>query len=320
MADYLRNQNYVVAELYDQQATKHNIMTALHSVALQLTAEDRVVVFMAGHGTQERHGDEIWGSFIPYDGTDPASYVAYPELQEASRHMQRARHQLFLLDAGLGGLRMRTRRGGVSPDLPNYIDEITKRITREVLTAGTETQEALDTEPNGHSVFTSALLEGLGGAADLNRDGYITFAELESYLVPRASHRLQTPASGSLPGHEGGEFVFRSPLARTGSLIPAESISKIVVKGSDTQQLAEAKELLQESRFLEALFLFRESASTDNPEALFYLGRLHANGWGVPRDYAQARQWYEMAAAGGNADAMSILGFIYSIGRGVPQD
>jgi hypothetical protein len=322
IASYLRNQGYAVTPLYDQQATKHNILDALHSVAVQLRADDRVVMFLSGHGANERIGDELWGYFIPYDGADMVSYVSYTELQDASRQMGNARHQLFIMDACFAGLLLKTRSGGgVSPNVPNYIDEVTKRITRQALTAGGDMQEVLDTGPNGHSVFTSALLEGLNGAADFNRDGYITFAELESYVGQRASNRFQIPAAGVLPGNAGGEFVFRSPLGAREPLVKPEAVPQIVVKRGDTEQLARAKELLKASRFSEALPLFQRAAATGNPEALKYMGEIYASGWGVPQDDTQAVAWFRKAADAGNTLGMANLGVMYADGRGgLPKD
>jgi hypothetical protein len=40
----------------------------------------------------------------------------------------------------------------------------------------------------------------------------------------------------------------------------------------------------------------------------------------VPRNYAQARQWYEKAAAQGHALAQNNLAELYFAGLGVPQD
>ncbi len=54
--------------------------------------------------------------------------------------------------------------------------------------------------------------------------------------------------------------------------------------------------------------------------AQYHLGLLYANGQGVTKDDAQARQWYEKAAAQGRADAQANLGILYDYGRGVPQD
>jgi len=69
-----------------------------------------------------------------------------------------------------------------------------------------------DGGPNGHSVFTWTLLQALGGKGDLNGDGLITGTELAAYVAPAVSSvSQQTPAFGSLPGSEGGEFVFELP-------------------------------------------------------------------------------------------------------------
>src|ERR1041385_3046972 len=78
-----------------------------------------------------------------------------------------------------------------------------------MLTAGGANEEVADNGPNGHSVFTWTMLQGLEGRADLNSDGYISAAELASYVGPGVSSLShQTPAFGNLPGSEGGEFIF----------------------------------------------------------------------------------------------------------------
>jgi tetratricopeptide (TPR) repeat protein len=81
-----------------------------------------------------------------------------------------------------------------------------------MLTAGGADQLVADGGPNGHSVFTWAVLQGLGGKADLNGDGFITATELAAYVAPAVSGvSRQTPAFGSLPGSEGGEFILEEP-------------------------------------------------------------------------------------------------------------
>jgi tetratricopeptide (TPR) repeat protein len=83
---------------------------------------------------------------------------------------------------------------------------------RQMLTAGGADQMVADGGPNGHSMFSWTLLQALGGKADLNGDGLITATELAAYVAPAvASVSQQTPAFGSLPGSEGGEFVFQLP-------------------------------------------------------------------------------------------------------------
>jgi hypothetical protein len=78
-----------------------------------------------------------------------------------------------------------------------------------MFTAGGADQQVADSGPNGHSVFTWTLLQGLDGRADLNGDGVITATELAAYVTPAVSALShQTPAFGSLPGGEGGDFIF----------------------------------------------------------------------------------------------------------------
>jgi tetratricopeptide (TPR) repeat protein len=67
-----------------------------------------------------------------------------------------------------------------------------------MLTAGGGNEEVSDSGPNGHSIFSWTLLQGLEGRADLNSDGYITATELASYIVPSVSslaHRLPRTAT-----------------------------------------------------------------------------------------------------------------------------
>jgi TPR repeat protein len=51
-----------------------------------------------------------------------------------------------------------------------------------------------------------------------------------------------------------------------------------------------------------------------------HLGLLHLQGRGITRDYAQARHWFQKAAAAGSATAMYNLGVMYEHGHGVVQD
>ena len=67
-----------------------------------------------------------------------------------------------------------------------------------------------------------ALLQGLEGQADLNTDGYITASELFAYVGPTVSSlSRQTPAFGSMPGSEGGEFILE--LKRDGEFLSEAS-------------------------------------------------------------------------------------------------
>ena len=54
-----------------------------------------------------------------------------------------------------------------------------------------------------------------------------------------------------------------------------------------------------------------KAISAADAAAMNDLGDHYFSGSGVPKDYAEARKWYEKAAAAGNADAMNNLGNLY---------
>jgi tetratricopeptide (TPR) repeat protein len=114
----------------------------------------------------------------------------------------------FVMDSCYSGLALTRAAGAFSRD-QSYLEEVTRRSARQILTAGGAEQQVADDGPNGHSVFTWALLQGLDGKADLDANGVITASELGAYVSPVVtSFSRQTPAVGNLPGSEGGEFIF----------------------------------------------------------------------------------------------------------------
>jgi len=207
-----------VTTLIDQDATRDRILAALGeglSDGRRVAREDRVVVFFAGHGTTRKlpNGKNI-GYIIPVDAT-VAGYqtqaISMTTLQDMSDAIP-AKHAFFVMDACYSGLAL-TRGGaaGAVGDRRQYLQEITRRTARQVLTAGGADEQVADNGPGGHSIFTWTLLQGLEGKADLDGDSVITATELAAYVAPSVSSlSRQTPVFGHLAGSEGGELVFAS--------------------------------------------------------------------------------------------------------------
>jgi len=202
-----------VIVLKNQQATRNNILAAFHDrLADDRTGrDDRVFVFFAGHGATRRlaSGRDL-GYIIPVD-SHPDEFatdaIAMTDIQNIAESMQ-AKHVMFVMDACYSGLGL--TRGG--PSSSAFLRENARRSARQMLTAGGADQQVADAGPNGHSVFTWVLLQALAGKGDLNGDGLITGTELAAYVAPAVSAvSQQTPAFGSLPGSQGGEFVFQVP-------------------------------------------------------------------------------------------------------------
>jgi peptidoglycan/xylan/chitin deacetylase (PgdA/CDA1 family)/tetratricopeptide (TPR) repeat protein len=204
-----------VTVLLDQQATRERILSVLGDALAdptQVKREDRVFVFFAGHGITRRlpNGKSL-GYIVPVDA-DTSNYqstaISMTNFQDISESIP-AKHVLFVMDACYSGLAL--TRGGGTPqgtDMRKYLQEVTRRSVRQVLTAGGADEQVADQGPNGHSIFTWTLMQGLEGQADLNTDGYVTASELAAYVGPTVSSlSRQTPAFGSMPGSEGGEFI-----------------------------------------------------------------------------------------------------------------
>ena len=217
--------------LKNAEATRNSIL-ALFNEKLghgALKKNDRLFVFFAGHGaTRKLSSGRDLGYLIPAD-SDPAQIasdaIPMTEIQNIAESLA-AKHVIYVMDACYSGLGL--TRGGSSP---NILKENARRIGRQMLTAGGADQLVADGGPNGHSVFTWTLLQALSGKGDLNGDGLITGTELAAYIAPAVSGiSAQTPAFGSLPGSDGGEFVFelRSEtefLSAQTTQLPSEAIA-----------------------------------------------------------------------------------------------
>lgn len=201
-----------IVSLSNKEATRTGILAAFHDKLAHsgMKKNDRLFVFFAGHGaTRKLSSGRDLGYIIPVD-SDPnqiaTDAIPMTELQNIAESLT-AKHALFVMDACYSGLGL--TRGGGGAQSSNFLRDNAKRMGRQMLTAGGADQLVADGGPNGHSVFTWTLLQGLAGKGDLNGDGIITATELAAYVAPAvASVSRQTPAFGSLPGSEGGDFVF----------------------------------------------------------------------------------------------------------------
>ncbi len=76
----------------------------------------------------------------------------------------------------------------------------------------------------------------------------------------------------------------------------------------------------QRSDFATAFREFQEAAQRDDVRALNYLGIMHAEGLGTPRNDTQAAAMFSKAALLGFPEAMANLARMHVAGRGVPQN
>ncbi len=229
LADALPNLGFPreqIRVLLDGEATKARIEGALYREFTRSGPQDRLLVFLAGHGEtlSVRGGEE--GFFLPADADPealPLTALAMEDLKRIGRRLP-AKHILFLVDACFSGFAV-ARATGPEPVTDHYLATVLREPVVQIITAGRKGEQAI--EEGGHGIFTRRLLEGLRGLVDVDGRGFITAQQLAAWLEPRVvrdSDGRMHPQYGKLDGE--GQFVFplgASAAARPAAVVPGVS-------------------------------------------------------------------------------------------------
>jgi hypothetical protein len=174
----------------------------------------RFVLYFSGHGFTEITpiGLRI-GYIVPSDAPSPnmgmgpfsAKAISSNLIETIARDISPC-HALFVFDSCFSGSIFTAMRS-----LPEGITVRTKLPVRLFITASSANQKVPD-----DSIFRQAFVRGLEGAADLNKDNYVTGIELANFLVDKVSgysRESQTPLYGKMrdPHFDQGDIVFEVP-------------------------------------------------------------------------------------------------------------
>lgn len=172
--------------LTDREATRGGVLDALDWLRRQTTTNDVALVFLAGHGLP----DEGRTFFLPVDG-DPerlfSTAVAQTDLQGMlSRVPGRVVAFVDICHAASAVLAQNQRGARTRPDMTAFVNQLREPGSGLIVfAAATSRQPAVELPALGNGAFTAALLEGLRGAADLNRDGAVRTDELNVFVADR---------------------------------------------------------------------------------------------------------------------------------------
>jgi Caspase domain len=300
--------------VFSRRATKTVLEDLILNRLPELAGEnDRVLIFYAGHGdrriVRQARLDNV-GYLVPSDAVPGQwhTFVEWDAIMRAGDYC-RAKHIFYLLDACYSGIA--ASRAAVSAS--RFSDDMLKARVREVLTAGTAKQAVADTGPGGHSLFTSYLLEGLGGAAAIFDKSMITASELMVYVrhrVAPAKDSKQTPAFSTLDTEPGGDFVFVLPPHKK----PSSDLSKRVKIVGDPEHGVPVSYAVVNA--MHASLRWQGTPAQLSPQKLVELGRVlnpdiaqsggelvstiinAAQAFGVPVEKLEARNKQARASAG----------------------
>jgi len=188
-----------VVLLLDDQATKSAIQVALEDrLQRQVQPGDTVYVYFAGHGIPEVGDGTPY--LLPADG-DPQSlrFSAYSlNAFYAALDKLKAERVVVFLDACFSGLSARKEQpemllADARPAVLRVKDPVLASPKLVSFAAAQNDQVSNAHTEQAHGLFTYFLLKGLGGDADLNRDGMLKVSELADYVkdqVSRSSRQL----------------------------------------------------------------------------------------------------------------------------------
>ncbi|HEY9007026.1 MAG TPA: caspase family protein [Ohtaekwangia sp.] len=188
--------NIELRTLYDNNATREQILKAMDDLAAHISQEDVFIFYYAGHGSMV--DDKFY--FIPTDNLrlyDPSSLqkeaIEAGVLQEKLKHIK-ALKQLIVMDAcqSGGSVELLATRGAGEE---KAIAQLSRSAGIHVMASAGSEQFATEFAELGHGLFTYVLIKALQGAADgAPKDGKVTIYELKSYIddqVPEMTRQLK---------------------------------------------------------------------------------------------------------------------------------
>jgi len=201
--------------LINDAVTRESILSSLDRFVGQAGPDDVAVIFLAGHGVQDRVSGTYY--FLPFSATANNLVTAglrMADFDEMIRVVRRnVRGVVVMLDTcHAGALRLAT-----SELLP--ADDAGARLSAGegffLLAATRPGEESTERPELGHGAFTYALLEGLAGAADADGNGVLSVSDLFGY-VAREVPRLTDGAQHPYHKMEGTDLVLAAVLHAAG--------------------------------------------------------------------------------------------------------
>jgi len=182
--------------LTDRAVSRGSLLEQLNYLTSGAEQQDVVVLFLSGYAAVDDQGEYY---FLPHDA-DPArmseTALSWRELSSALAALPSK--VVLLLDSSHGGAV--TNRQEVWPIDVSQL--LRKNLSPEsgliVLTSSTGAESSFESSKWKHGAFTTALLEGLRGQADYDRDRRISLREIEHFVskrVPALTSGKQHPTS-----------------------------------------------------------------------------------------------------------------------------
>lgn len=170
--------------LADDKATRENIIDGMDWLRREVTANDVAVVFFAGHGVNDSISQYY---FLPTNadvGRLRSTAISNGDIVETLQSLPSK--VLTFLDTCHSGNVLGTGKKRSLGDINRLVNELTSAENGVVVFASSTGLETSQESPDwNNGAFTKALVEGLAGRGDFNRDGVISLNELNLWVADR---------------------------------------------------------------------------------------------------------------------------------------
>ena len=181
-----------VTILTNNAATLVNIRKALADFAATATTDDTVAIFFSGHGARIGRGAAATSALVPYDCklTDVAGTTLGEAELSAAIAAIKAPRLIVVIDAchAAGAATLKAGLGEHGEDGiyegfdEKSLQQLARGTGRVVLASSRATETSLVLGDERNSVFTTAMLSGLKGAATAASDGTIRVFDLFNHV------------------------------------------------------------------------------------------------------------------------------------------
>ncbi|MGK0363890.1 MAG: hypothetical protein ACI85O_000944 [Saprospiraceae bacterium] len=188
--------------LTNQNATRHNIISAFEGFIEKLTPDDNFIFYFSGHGDMYKPTKR--GFWIPADGKprSRSSWLSNNDIRDFMEFME-AHHVFGIVDSCFSGALFRKN----IQENTNTLMYLDSYPSRWLLTAGRETIVP-DGVPGTHSPFAKTLISQLS----YNPNDALAVSKLCSDVImsPAIDKVNAKPRGSALPlsSSQGGEFIF----------------------------------------------------------------------------------------------------------------
>jgi hypothetical protein len=194
--------------LINQNATRRTIVSELNRLRQELSSEDKLLIYYAGHGYFDEHAKKAYWLPVDAEKSNDTNWIMAERITSNLKRIP-AKHILVVSDSCYSGTLTRAAQVDLfsTATRVNYINKILNKQARVLIASGGN-EPVTDTGGVRHSVFAQAFLRAL---REVDREVFLAEELFVGYIKePVAGKADQTPQYSLIrnSGHDGGDFIF----------------------------------------------------------------------------------------------------------------